>query len=281
MGRNSGRRAAFGGGLEGKGADQQAVNKHAKAIDIICGSGRFSFKLLRALLANWRRLCGLIGLELAQSVLDANAQAEVGDARTAIPLNDHVGGRQIAVHQLNAVGIIESVAESRKPRPDVAHVEKVGRPLGEGRFESAPGKGIHRDRRPVVFLNKIVNPENAGVNELPGSFDFMTEDGHSFLILEDGGREEMEGNLFAQDLVLRQPDDALAGSLGASAKQITTGEGLTFAELGDSISGRRGRLHGSDEVALRRVEQRHRGRRSGWGAAVGKGCISASSLNAK
>ena len=65
----------------------------------------------------------------------------------------------------------------------------------------------------------------------------------------------MERNFFAEDFVLGEPDESIARAVGASAEEITAGESLAFTELGGSISGRRGRLHGATESCLWAVER--------------------------
>ena len=65
----------------------------------------------------------------------------------------------------------------------------------------------------------------------------------------------MERNFFAEDFVLGEPNESIARAFGASAEQVTAGEGLAFTELGGSISGRRGRLHGATESCLWAVER--------------------------
>ena len=119
------------------------------------------------------------------------------------------------MNDIDLVRILKRLAELREPGLNLPDPKTCALRFRQARGQRFTRVRIHRNRRPTFILDEIVNAQNVWMDELAGAFDFLPESIHGLGVAEERRRDKMEGNIFAENLIVGEPDAVFTGTADA------------------------------------------------------------------
>src|SRR5205823_14312606 len=141
------------------------------------------------------QVCGLTG---------AAREAEVGEHRAAVGVNQHVGGFQVAVDDARVVRVLQAVADLAQVAPRGQRVERAA---VEDVTQRASADQGHGEERVAVEDLEVVDRQDVRMVELGERFRLRLEALDEAVILEKLGGQRLERDLAAQRLLHGTVDD--------------------------------------------------------------------------
>jgi len=238
--------------VEGGLAGEQFIKGGAEGIKVISHSGGFAIHLLRAHESN-----GAAGVTLAEefhvSIGERGGDAKVGKLHAAGEVDKNIGGLEVAMDELHAVGMIERAA---KLEQDGAQFEPainfIFFLLAQSMEGSAFNKFHYQKRRFGWAFVDVVKLDDVLVGELAvgcGFFAKLCDEGG---VVREVRLEKLERHGVAKAFIAREPHAASATSGEHPTQRVATGAnelaGNQFGRLWCLRRLRRGGCHGGSSI---------------------------------
>ena len=209
--------------MEGGLAGEQFVKSGAEGIKVIGHGGEFAVHLLGAHEGD-----GAAGVALAEefhvSIGERGGDAEVGQLHAAGEVDENVGGLEVAMDELHAVGVIKRAAKLEQDGaqfgPAVNFIFLLLAQCVEGR---AFHKFHYQERRFGWAFVNVVKLNNILVGEMAIGGGFFAQLGDEGGVLREMRLEELERHGVAKAFIAREPHAASAAGGKHPAQRVTAG----------------------------------------------------------
>ncbi len=235
-------------GVEGGLAGEQFVKGGAEGVEVIGHGGGFAVHLLGA-----HKGDGAAGVALAEEfhvgIGEGGGDAEVGELHAAGEVDENVGGLEVAMDELRAVGVIERTAKLEQDGaqfgPAINFIFFLLAQSMEGR---AFDKFHYQKRRFGWAFVDVVKLDDVLVGEPAVGGGFLAQLGDEGGVLREVGLEELERHGVAKAFIAREPHAASATGGEHPAQRVAPGAhelaGDQFGRLRGIRRLRRGGVHG-------------------------------------
>ena len=154
-------------------------------------------------------LCSICHSDSLHRVTDGSCESEIRNKQSSCWAHIEIRRREVAMDELDAVSIAQSLRELHKPRLHFLCIKPTfcfQQSSKRFAFET-----LHRNcsKRPVFY--EIVNPKNIGMDKLTVALHLLPQLCKRTRIFENGRWHKVQRYVLAEHFIMRKPDGATLG----------------------------------------------------------------------